>query len=294
MRKYFVILAIAILIVSPIVLVTFLFSSDFENKDKQLEEETIAERIDVLISSSPVSKVSVYFEPIQSGEIVVINRYEKYTPASLFKVGVMMTYFRIAQVQPAIMDYELKFEDKRGDLNRTQFIKPSQNLEIDKSYSVRELIVRMIKYSDNNATDVLLESGLFDPRIFSQTYIDLEIPFSDEGEDFIRVSEYSKLLRALVDHSFLNEEWSNKAIEIMVQSEFTAGLVAGTDPETRVAHKFGTNETRPGEMQIHDCGIVFHPKNPYILCVMTKSSDYNIGIDLIKKISSEVFEEINK
>lgn len=58
---------------------------------------------------------------------------------------------------------------------------------------------------------------------------------------------------------------------MLKDSEFRGGLVAGVPSNIMVAHKFGESKLN-NEKQFHDCGIVYFPKNQYLLCVMSRSS----------------------
>jgi hypothetical protein len=72
----------------------------------------------------------------------------------------------------------------------------------------------------------------------------------------------------------LNPEASEQALELLAESDYGNALRAGINPAIPVAHKFGllTREAEPKERELHDCGIVYYPNNPYLLCVMSKST----------------------
>ena len=60
----------------------------------------------------------------------------------------------------------------------------------------------------------------------------------------------------------------------MSHAEFKEGLVDGAPKGTVVAQKFGENinDTNPEtlEISLSNCGIIYHPLHPYVLCIMTK------------------------
>jgi hypothetical protein len=43
--------------------------------------------------------------------------------------------------------------------------------------------------------------------------------------------------------------------------------------------------------QLHDCGIVYFPDNPYIICVMTRGDDVNELAPVVAHISKMVYDE---
>jgi len=63
--------------------------------------------------------------------------------------------------------------------------------------------------------------------------------------------------------------------------------------EVRVAHKFGELGLPNGEKQLHDCGIIYYPGNPYLLCVMSKGKDSQKLSGIIQTISSMVYKEVD-
>ena len=45
--------------------------------------------------------------------------------------------------------------------------------------------------------------------------------------------------------------------------------------------------------QLHDCGIVYYPQHPDLLCVMTKGPDFERLDDIIRGVSQISFAEID-
>ena len=112
-------------------------------------------------------------------------------------------------------------------------------------------------------------------------------------ENFMSVYEYSRFFRILYNSSYLNNENSNKALEILSRVDFKSGLVAGTPANITVAHKFGERENGD-EKQLHDCGIVYHPENPYLICIMTRGKDFDKLSEVIAELSKITYEEVSK
>ncbi len=76
-------------------------------------------------------------------------------------------------------------------------------------------------------------------------------------------------------------------------------VVAGVPSTVDVAHKFGERTTLASDTestetkQLHDCGIVYFPENPYLLCVMTRGTDFKVLEGIISDISRMVYEEVD-
>ena len=250
--------------------------------------------IEKLKASGKADSIGLYFRDFKTGHWAGINENDKFFPGSLFKVYLMVAYYKEAESQPGILALKLQYDGKE-DANALEYFKPSQNLEVGKSYTVEELIRRMIVYSDNNAANLLVLN--INDSAFSEVYTDLGVnvpsPLTDTS-DFLSPKQYSLFFRVLRNATYLNESFSEKAIELLTQVEFKDGIVAGLEPHTTVAHKFGEyfqNINGQGIHQLHDCGIVYKTSPPYLLCVMTKGKNSLDLADSIKQISALVFDQ---
>ncbi len=87
---------------------------------------------------------------------------------------------------------------------------------------------------------------------------------------------------------------SEKALEFLSDVEFTKGLVAGVPKNIAVSHKFGERSIIDSEdiKQLHDCGIIYYPDRPYLLCVMTRGKNLDVLTDNVRVISYLVYDEI--
>lgn len=238
---------------------------------------------------------AVYFRDLNNGPWIGINEKEMFTPASLLKVPLMMAYFKEAETNPQILRDSIRFE-KSSDTNSFENIKPSSILKPGETYTVEELIRRSIIYSDNNAYLLLLRH--FDQKKLIATYADLgvPVPFDTADENIMTVKQYATFFRILFNASYLNRDMSIKALELLSKTEFRDGLVAGVPPNVGVVHKFG-ERTYPGthiDKQMHDCGIVYYPDHPYLLCVMTRGDSFKQLDDAIREISTLVFKNIDE
>ncbi|MHB8709527.1 MAG: serine hydrolase, partial [Desulfuromonadales bacterium] len=70
------------------------------------------------------------------------------------------------------------------------------------------------------------------------------------------------------------------------------GLTAGLPKSIEVAHKFGERGDLAGAMQLHDCGVIYHPDTPYLLCVMTRGDQHNQMTAAIAETSRMVYDEV--
>ncbi len=241
-----------------------------------------------------IEDIGVYFRDLNNGPSFGINNDKKFSPASLFKVPLMIAYFKLAESDPKILGKKLTYTG-RSDDNALEYYRPSQAIQPGKAYTIDELIYRMIVYSDNNAKDILLSE--VDTHLLAQVHLDLgvEIPSGGTPEDFISAQAYSSFFRVLFNASYLSREMSEKALRYLSEADFKLGLVAGAPPGIPVAHKFGEHrlKTNAAIKELHDCGIVYYPANPYLLCVMAKGRSFEDIGNVIRDISRIVFNEIN-
>jgi beta-lactamase class A len=246
-----------------------------------------------------VSEVAVYFRDLKNGPTLGINEHTEFAPASLLKVPIMITYLSLAEDKPELLEKTLKYHRlKEGDL-LYQNIKPKDSIKENISYSIRELIRYMIQYSDNNAYFTLvqyLNQQYPDGAPFFDTMSGLGLTQPDDfSENNLTVKSYASIFVQLYYSSFFNKkETSEEAFKFLAESDFADGLVAGVPADILVAHKFGERETEDKQLkQMHDCGIVYYPKNPYLLCVMTRGEDVDNLTHIISAISRMVYEEFD-
>jgi len=245
-----------------------------------------------------ITDASVYFQDFNSDGRIDINPDEQFNAASIGKVAIMIAVLKMAQDDPGVLSQKIK-NGGGDDANASQEIKPADWAKNGQIYTVGQLITLMIKNSDNNAFS-LLESYASTAQL-GIVFKDLQIPFQFDPKqpelyDFITTKEISYLFRVLYNATYLNNDLSDETLAILNSCDYKNGLVAGVPSGTAVAHKFGlktyvNDSNQVVKRELHDCGIIYHDKNPYLLCVMTKSASPIPNIEnTIKKISSAVYQ----
>jgi len=99
--------------------------------------------------SKLITYASVYYRDLNNGPWFGINEKNLFSPASLLKVPIMMAYYKAAVDDPSILSKKIKYDSVINPLNEN--FSPSQTIQMGKTYTVGELIDRMIVYSDNYA-----------------------------------------------------------------------------------------------------------------------------------------------
>lgn len=243
--------------------------------------------------SKHVSDIAVYYRDLVDGPWFGINEKTEFNPASMMKVPVMVAWLKRAEKDPKILKRKFIFNDS-VDMSAIQLHKPRFTLSVGTSYDVETLLEYMIAYSDNNATSILYNN--LTPSELNDVLDGMDIA-NRPGDDnnSITVHGYSGFFRILYNASFLNREMSEKALQLLSREDFPFGITAGVPKGVTVAAKFGEIESRKitGERQLHEFGIVYHPKGAYILGVMTRGSDLSRQTEIIRDISALVYREVD-
>lgn len=279
-------------------------SPDKESTTLQILRKNLENLINENMKDGAITTASIYFRDLKSNEQININGEEKFGPASLRKVPLMMTILKSAESLPDLLS-RVKVMVGGEDQNTQQEIKPKDFAKIGQSYKIEDLVEKMIKYSDNNAASVL--TSLVGVETLKLTFENLQVPFvvydnsaqKTEDPEFMTTYKFSFFFRVLYNATYLNKEMSEKALQLLSDVDFKEGLVAGVPEGTIVAHKFGLTSLQDKmdnvtSRELHDCGIVYHARNPYILCVMTKSTSEIPAIEkFISSASALVYQEID-
>ncbi len=242
--------------------------------------------------------VSIYFRSLKDAHWFDINPEFTYAPASLLKTFVMMAYYKESRDlnDPNLLNRQIIFKGSPnpGSDDPGAVIPHFVNGQL---YTINDVIKQMIVYSDNDALSTLTDN--FDPQTtqsLSEIFSDLKIssPLTDEKSYLMSVNQYAMVFRVLYSSTYLSRNLSERALSILTQAQFNNGLAAGVSTKTPVAHKFGVTTlpataTAPATPELHDCGIIYYPNNPYVLCVMTRGSNFPSLEAIIKDISTKTY-----
>ena len=274
-----------------------------DQKSQTIEFYSLQDKLQKIVNQKIKNKdivtASVYIRDYKNNNQLIINENEKFSPASLNKIPVMMAYYKMAEGNVEILKARLLIKDQPNP-NDLQEIKPLQSPKPGSSYTVDELITYLIRYSDNYSYNALIQN--IDPKKLEATYEDLKISIpadgSPQGLDFITTNDFSYFLRVLYNATYLNRDYSEKALKILSEVNYKNGIVSSVKPTDLVSHKFGlysyANDGKVIARELHDCGIIYSKKT-YLICVMTKSISEIPKIEkTIQEISAVVYDEMNK
>jgi beta-lactamase class A len=156
--------------------------------------------------------------------------------------------------------------------------------------NVRELLIYLAKESDNTAIGALL--SLVDDEEIGSAWFASGLPkLSSESDILVSPKEYSNIFRSLYFSTYLRRTYSQLALSILSDTDRSTQLVAGVPSDVKVAHKYGAFVDGG---YFHDCGIVYVPNKPYMLCVMSRDSSRNEADEVISGLSTVIYNYISK
>ncbi len=232
--------------------------------------------------------LGIYFEYLPSGISSGINEKQSYVLASLLKTPMVMAVYKQIESGAWKKDDVLTIEPENLDAHFGEVYKRGAGAKITLNEAIHETLIN----SDNTAKSVIfshLHEGALED-IFDY----LDIPKELEGVlPVVTPKNYSSILRSLYLSSYLEKESSNEILELLTQTPFDDKLAAPIPKEVKVAHKIGVYERdNPDQSVFTDCGIIFVPKRPYILCLMDRDSETNARIHM-SEVSKLVYSYVS-
>ncbi len=229
--------------------------------------------------------ISIYYEQVNSGSNISVNKNLRLFPASLSKLvqAILITKkvengFLSWGQKISILPKDISFES--GDLYK----RVGQN-----QFSLEKLLEELIINSDNTAQNTFKHYLNFEDYVAFQQATGLEDLYNEQG--FVSAKEYTRILRVLYTSNFLKSENSEKILEYMARANFTDYLSQGIPKNIKFAHKYGENKEH---YLFADSGVVYVPNRPYMLTVMIKGSDWSSetrqwATSLMKEISERAY-----
>ncbi|MDA0312039.1 MAG: class A beta-lactamase-related serine hydrolase [Gemmatimonadetes bacterium] len=256
----------------------FLDGPGAENSDAALFK--VRSRIDEYIhdeqAKDPSLAVSVYVRDLNRGSWIGIHDRERYLPSSLTKVAILVHTLAREEDAPGVLDAQVVFpgreampgDDSMGDAP------DSLRLQAGQLYSRRDLLRRMIAYSDNHASQLLMQ-GVADASIADLLYELGAEQLTEGGQYFFDARTTASLLCALYHGSLLSRKHSEFALNLLTKSFYQQGLRRLLPEAVVVASKFGFHASLAPDgtphHELHECGIVYRSPDPYVICVMTRT-----------------------
>ncbi len=271
-----------------VAIVSFAFTVCFARASASAPDPFVqlAHQVRAMASRVPASTGLEVFD-LSTGAHTGFNAGASMPAASTIKVPVMVEVFR--QLAAGRFDLQrrvtLLASDKdwgSGDLC---------DAPAGSTYSVSQLLVKMIDISDNTATNMLIR--LVGRHSINRTMLELGLEHTHLSDD-VRTDEWSirqelrtspsdlvRLLAMMARRELVDEWSSNEMISILARDEINTLLPEPLPDDVMIAHKTGSlNDT------MNDAGIVFATDAPYVIAVMTTSlPSQELGRVFIRSVS---------
>lgn len=262
---------------------------DQEN-ETTLSYVNVNDKVNSLKDKYGVNDVSLYFRDLNNGPWIGINEKATFSPASLLKTPVVMALFKYAETKPEILNKQIFIKESDIVKNSNQNI-VFPGLVKNTNYTLFNIAESVIENSDNAGVGIILNN--IPVNYISNVFNSIGVPYKDTTDEVnLRVKDYASFFRVLFNSSYLSREMSEKVLEILSKSKYKDGIVAGVPSGVTVAHKFGERVV-DDTYQLHDCGIVYYPNNPYILCIMTKGDNFIRQQGIIQELSRYIYTEVD-
>lgn len=255
------------------------------NNTRAIERE-IYSYIENILQDSDVNHISYFARVLNSWWTFWYDQDREYTPASLVKLPLAMAVLKNTPFE--LLSETVILWDDIEVLTRNIWVEKTQ---LGWTYTIKELIENMLRYSDNIATEALFL--LLWEDIINEVYRDLNLrPISFDEMNSINISpkQYAWFLRILYNATYIWHQRSEYLLRTLSRSDFDDGIAWPIPWFIRVSNKFWERSySDSSEKQLHDCGIVYAQKSPYVLCVMTSGDNYEQLSEIIQEISHMIY-----
>jgi beta-lactamase class A len=224
-----------------------------------------------------------YFEYLPTGTTIGVNEKDEFTAASLLKVPIVMGYYHQRERLHIRDDLIVTLTEDMVSKEFGDLWKRGVGAKI----SIGEAVKLALTRSDNTAARLVSSQTSYDDFNAVSEGLDIELK-SKEATPIITLKQYSSILKALFFASIINKEDSEKILNLLSQTIFNDKLPAGVGQGVSVSHKIGVLD---GKLYT-DCGIVYVPRKPYILCMVSASSEDEARIRMIDT-SSQVYKFVS-
>jgi beta-lactamase class A len=259
------------------------------NEDVRKLKEEYAAASAASTAQGDITTAGIYFRELHDGGVASENASAKFVPRSLLKVPLVMALLHEVEEGQLSLPPLIKFGGGANE-DVVQDYQPREKLVVGQTYAPEELMRYTLEYSENNAALLLSQIIGLDAARETYTQLGIEAPTSDTYT--MSVQTYASFFRILFNASYLSPQHSEQVLAYLTDTDFDHGIVAGVPTTITVSHKFGELETPEGVRQLHDCGIVYAPLNPYVLCVMTQGKDFKKLERFLQEISKLTYARV--
>ncbi|HYG60123.1 MAG TPA: serine hydrolase [Symbiobacteriaceae bacterium] len=230
------------------------------------------------------AKYGIYVEDLYTGLTVNLNGDDRYVAAGTTLFPVSLYAFYQASVGRIDLNQQVEYMPE----DRTAGTGNIQNAQYGSRYTLRQLCYHAVVDSDNVAWRMLYRT-LGEPAIkaWMRSVGGKE---AVSGANTAAPSDYAVYFKFLLDFAERQPGMGGVLLDWLKKSGYTTWAPRHLPPAVPTAHKIGAWPTA-----VNDVGIVFLPRAPYLLCVMTDlTQDQRLGvaIDNLAHIGNMVYRHM--
>jgi beta-lactamase class A len=229
---------------------------------------------------------SFTFEYLPTGTSIRAGDGQEMVGASLIKLPVVMDLYRLAELGKINLDETEtltadELNDQFGDLYKRG---------VGAKVTLREAAKYALSQSDNTAI-ITIQKRIKDYPMSTNALEAVDADY-DAGANQVLINSksFASVLKCLYYACYINRDDSQEILGYLTQSDFNAGIAKPIDNSMRVAHKIGVEANKLSQS---DCGIIYLPRRPYLLCVMV-----GLPLDqadaLMSDLSGLVYDTLSK
>lgn len=230
---------------------------------------------------------------LSTGFSTGFNATRSMPAASTIKIPVMVEVFRQLQSGKFDLDRRVTLLARDKDYGSGELC----DAPVGTTYSITDLLEKMIDISDNTATNMLIRLvGRANINVsmhrlgLTRTHLTQDIRTTDWSvRSDLRTSPHDlvRLLELMARRQLVNEWSSNEMISILEEDQINTLLPEPLPDDIQIAHKTGSFFDT-----LNDAGIVYADNAPYVIAVMTTAlPSQNIGRSFIHVLSRLVYSD---
>lgn len=256
-------------------------STEEENNLEDLKVD-----IETYLATQPGS-YSVYIEDLNTGESLSVNGEELYPPASIFKVPFAMLV--VQDIERGNVSFETVLTLQ--DYHKMYATDVLAGYPAGSQFTVRNLIDRMLTYSDNTALNILYNHLYIEVDINARLQKDLNLRQTTLSPYQTTSTDIGHVFKDLYLAQILSKQNSEFILALLTNNPFykNTRIDAGLPQDVSLAHKIGNLDTT-----CQDAGIVYSSTGDYIIVILNQYVSYTAADNTMSEVSRMTYRHFEK
>ncbi len=221
----------------------------------------------------------VYVKDLNTGRYFSINGNTPYIAASTYKVPENLCLYEKVIAGEIDLDEEMVYTQADYETGTGSI----QYKDFGTRYTLRELAKLNMTVSDNVAKNMIKR------KLGRETIIDymdaLGGRYLPIDKNITSPRDMKIYMEKVLELNVKHPEVIGEFIYNLKHTEFNDRINQLLPSDVEVAHKIGNQVN-----VLNDVGIVYHPKNPYIITILSEHIRYSQAFDTIPKISKMIYD----